>query len=253
MKGRQLFEKIDGINEKYLMEADSKVGKNIKSKKIVLLVAVFCLMGSVISVAAINSRRYNNRSSISVSSSQIMDMDYETLQGQIEKLDFTPMIPEKFSNGMLFNEAQIMTTEDIGDNEVLAQFPMVMVSYCLENKQVILGCEPWEEKYMALQSDTNIIQYNGYQLNIYFIKILMVPQNMDDNELKNILANKQNKGYTLIRSDKVSEPIIKYENKVLWLKDGILYTITNSADSGENLMTENEIVKMAQEMIDEAL
>jgi len=99
-----------------------------------------------------------------------------------------------------------------------------------------------EEKYRELQGDTNIIQYNGYKLNVYFIKVLTVPQNMDDNELKNILA--KDKGFTLLRSDKVSEPIITYKNRVVWSKDGILYTIANSADSCENLMTENEIVKM---------
>lgn len=251
MNGQQLFKEIGKIDNKYLEKVDNQVVKRIKYKKVFLLAALFCTMGTIISMGAIVARKHNNQSNISVSATQKTYADYSSLQEAVEGLGFAPKFPEEFSNGMLFKEGQTVTIEDIGNqNTVTARFPMVMISYCLENRTVILNCEPLEEGYVAPQSDIKIVEYNGHELYVDSGKVLLVPQNINDDELKTILVNEQNRGMVLVRNDSVLQPSIRYGCKILWVENGVLYTLVNLVDNKKDLTDETEMVAMVQEIID---
>lgn len=249
MNGQQLFKAMGELDNKYLEEMDYKIVRRIKQRKLFLLAALFCLMGTMVSIGAIVSRRYNNQSNISINSTQATFEDYDSLQEAIKELSFAPEIPQEFSNGMFFSEGQIITVNDVGNkNIIIDQFPKVTIAYHLNNRRVILNCEPLDEEYMVFEGD-NKVEYNGQDLYVDFDKILLVPQNLNDDELKTILANEQSDGAVLIKNDSIMQPLSRYRRKVLWVKNGILYTLTNLVDNKKDLIEEKEMITMVNEII----
>lgn len=228
------------MNQRLKQELEGKNMKKFNMKKVVICVAACCLLLGTVSIASSGIISYT-----SVWTWSRGEKDFTKLEKLEAKAGFSVKAVEKFQNGYQFSDMTIAyNTEHDEKGNALRHYKGIEFDYTKNEEDTLcINMEKEKSEQSYVESDPDLTKMiEGievkYRVDIY----KNVPDGYELTEEDKINMERNDYFISEGGNDPVSEHFVSY---VVWVQDGIRYSIMNIYDK-----TEPEILfQMAEELI----
>lgn len=230
------FQKMNRLVSQRIEEKPNMKKWNVR--KVVVMAAAICVVGSITAVAAGKITQ-----TIGSSSHNEAVYDYGQLADMETKLGFTAKAPEKFSNGYAFKSA--VPTHEEGrdkDGNTVKKAVNLDLEYAKEGMNPVFISAAGTKMYDEEEAPDQTFSHGAITLNYSCDNYLFLPPDATPSAEDQAKADA---GELYISYGSQAEERQQYKS-VLWEDEGILYIIS----SFDTDMSPEEFCQMAGEMID---